>query len=120
MSKPIAQLELVTAAKVDAKPTDSADSVITNAEPAEKTCALTVPASADSADFDWYNDDVIAVREQRAIAVYFNPAGNIVIRQQAWPDEDPFVVISLDNLMQVIDRLCDIAGIPAAGGGDRS
>jgi hypothetical protein len=119
MNKPVAQLELVTAAKVDTKPTDSADGVITNAEPAKKTCALTVPVSAESADFDWYDDDVIAVREQRAIAVYFNPAGNIVIRQQTWPDEDPFVVISPDNLMLVIDRLCEIAGIPAAGGSDR-
>jgi hypothetical protein len=73
MNKPVAQLELVTTA-VDTKPTDSADGVITNAEPAKKTCALTVPKSAESADFDWYADDVVAVREQRAIAVYFNPA----------------------------------------------
>jgi hypothetical protein len=78
MNKPVAQLELVTAAKVDTKPTDSVDGVITNAEPAKKTCALTVPASAESADFDWYDDDVVVVREQRTIAVYFNPAGNIV------------------------------------------
>jgi hypothetical protein len=38
-----------------------------------------------------------------------------VIRQQTWPDEDPFVVISPDNLMAVINRLCDLAGIPEAG-----
>ena len=51
MNKPVAQLELVvTAAKVDTKPIDSADGVITSVEPAKKKCALTVPASAESAD----------------------------------------------------------------------
>ena len=45
MNKPVTQLELV-AAKVDTKSTDNADSVITNTD-AEKTRALTVPASAE-------------------------------------------------------------------------
>jgi hypothetical protein len=118
MNKPIAQLDLVPTAKVDEPDASSP----TADAPDTKTNALTVLKCErdESADFDWCDDDAVAVREQRAIAIYLNPAGDIVIRQQTWRDEDPFVVISPDNLMLVIDRVCDIAGIPAAGGSGRS
>jgi hypothetical protein len=74
---------------------------------------------SDSEPFDWVKDakDVVTPT-QYAVAIYENPRRQIVIRQEApWPDdEDPVVVIDRANLMPLIDRLCDIAGIPAIGG----
>jgi hypothetical protein len=73
----------------------------------------------DSHPFDWEQDAKdIVTPTQYAIAVYENPHRQIVIRQEAvWPDEDdPIVVVDRANLQPLIDRLCDIAGIPAIGG----
>ena len=72
------------------------------------------PDPAD--DFDWFKDDSIVLEEQSAIAVYTNPRDAIVIRQRAtFPEIDMFVFIAPHNLMTLIDRLCDMAGIPSAG-----
>jgi hypothetical protein len=79
------------------------------------------PKSAEAEDFDWCNDESIAISEeiQIATAVYRNRSGDVVIRQEAqWPDEDsdPFMIIAERNLQAFIDRLCDIAGILSVGG----
>jgi hypothetical protein len=45
---------------------------------AEEVVAINLPAvratvsDCDDSEFDWSDDDVVAVPEQRAIAVYFN------------------------------------------------
>jgi hypothetical protein len=75
-------------------------------------------APADGPEgFDWFKDASVIVPEQQAVAVYRNQQGDIVIRQErSWSqDDDSFVVIHPDNLMRVIDRLCDLAGIGSAG-----
>jgi hypothetical protein len=77
------------------------------------------PIEDDSIDFDWRRDAAdIVLNSQPATAVYENPRRQIVIRQEAqWPDdEDTTVLIDRVNLQAFIDRLCDIAGIPAIGG----
>lgn len=79
--------------------------------------AVTAPQPPDDGEFSWSEADVV-VPSQPAIAVYFNPRGEVVIRQesQMHPDEDHFVFINMKNLMPLIDKLCDLAGIPSAGG----
>jgi hypothetical protein len=66
-------------------------------------------------DFDWSssNEDVI-VPEQRATAVYVNPWGQAVIRQErAWNDEeDTSVVVDHAHLPDVIKALRVIADAP--------
>lgn len=66
-------------------------------------------------DFDWSsnNEDVI-VPEQRATAVYVNPWGQAVIRQErAWNDEaDTVVVVDHAHLPEVIKSLRVIADAP--------
>jgi hypothetical protein len=70
----------------------------------------------DPDDFDWNNRESVVLREQPETAIYLNPFDEIVIRQRKWPDEDAFVYFTPgDNLQAVIDRLCDLAGIPSAG-----
>jgi hypothetical protein len=86
------------------------------APPAE-TRTLTVPRpEQDGCEFDWSDDDVVVLREQRLTAVYRNPHGDLVIRQErSWnEDEDPFLVIAADNVQTLIDKLCDLEGIPSA------
>jgi hypothetical protein len=77
-----------------------------------------VQAAENDNEFDWLKNDAVVVPTQLALAVYENPQGAIVIRQERdWcQEEDSFIVIEQKNLMTVIDRLCDIAGIPAIGG----
>ena len=54
------------------------------------------------------------VEEQPSIAIFLNSRNHVVIRQRGYSseDEDEFVTIAPQNLMAVIDRLCDLAGHP--------
>jgi hypothetical protein len=60
-----------------------------------------------SEDFSWYDsNDLIIIEQVDAIAVYSNPKGDIVIRQQDPIDgEDPFVVIPRTRVNEVIAAL---------------
>ena len=96
MNKPIDQLELVPAEPVKAP--------------------VKLPALApDNREFDWNDDNSIILRRQPETAVYWNQNNDLVIRQRNWPDDDPFIVIAANNLHEIIDRLCDMAGIPGVG-----
>ena len=63
-------------------------------------------------DFQWGDvEEDIIVRTTGAIAVYTNPHGNVVIRQQstdAYQDEDTFVVVPRDVLPKLIRKLADL------------
>jgi hypothetical protein len=65
-------------------------------------------AQARPDDFDWSagNPDLV-IPEQPATAVYENPFGSIVIRQEdrSLEGNDPFICIHPDNLGALIDRL---------------
>ncbi len=65
-------------------------------------------------DFDWSGDGSIVVEEQPSIAIYLNNRNHVVIRQRAY-EEDSFVTIAPQNLMAVIDQLCDMAGVASVG-----
>lgn len=67
---------------------------------------------SNSRDFDWIDsaEDVV-VPEQAAIAVYLNPRGDVVIRQQAQyhPDEDTWIVVAPDRAQAVADAIVEAA-----------
>jgi hypothetical protein len=73
------------------------------------------PPPDDDDEFNWSTADVV-IPSQPGIAVYFNPRGEVVIRQesQMHPDEDHYVFVQMKNLQLLIDKLCDIAGIGGA------
>ncbi|WP_143270202.1 hypothetical protein [Bradyrhizobium sp. Ghvi] len=75
----------------------------------------------DYDDFDWSSDQSVVLREQRATAVYRNRWNGLVIRQEkSWDEEsDPFLVITQENCDVFVDRLCDLLGVPSAGGPTR-
>jgi hypothetical protein len=58
-------------------------------------------------DFDWRDDPSIVLKSQPATAIYYNPHGCIVIRQErSWAqDEDPYVYISPENAVTFMEAL---------------
>jgi hypothetical protein len=66
-------------------------------------------AVSGPAEFDWYSDeadDVVLIEHQPRTAVYWNPAGHVVIRQEGGAyEDDPYVVIAPEYLRCLIDRL---------------
>lgn len=56
-------------------------------------------------EFAWEDEDIV-LRSVSAIAVYSNPAGDVVIRQQdPMGDEDQVIVIPRDRVFMVADAL---------------
>jgi hypothetical protein len=65
----------------------------------------TLEPEDDQREFRWNDEDTI-IRSQPAIAVYFNPHGEIVIRQDHW------IYVNRQNLPRLIRRLQEIeAGV---------
>jgi hypothetical protein len=70
-----------------------------------------------SGDFSWDDAEAVVLHEQPETAVYWNPNGDLVIRQRRhWPDDDVWVVITGDSVDRFLDKLTDICGIPSVGG----
>lgn len=68
--------------------------------------------------FDWHlSRDSVVLPSQQAVAIYWNPDGDLVLRQEAtWDrDDDDQIIIPIGSVGILIDRLCDMAGIPSAG-----
>jgi hypothetical protein len=97
------------------------DGAVSEAPPPAKPTVE--PPQAKGTDFSWTNEEAVVLREQRPTAIYWNPDGDLVLRQRAdWDEEnDPYLVISANNLQDFIDAICDMAGIGSAGrAGSRS
>ena len=62
----------------------------------------------DDDQFDWNDDDVV-LRGQCATAVYTNKFGEVVVRQQRWPDDDVFVWFDPDRIRPLIEALQRVA-----------
>jgi hypothetical protein len=61
-------------------------------------------------------EKVVLCARQHEITVHFNEAGDLVLIQSAWLDDDVAIVISRANIPDFIDRLTDALGIPSIGG----
>lgn len=76
------------------------------------------PLPEKPAEFDWSDtdSDAVVLAKQLAIAIYFNKADDLVIRQEAdWnEDDDTVVIVSKCNIEAFLDRLTDACGIPSA------
>ena len=65
-------------------------------------------------DFKWNEDiDNVVFKTAQGVAVYSNPDGDIVIRQQAGPmdDEDQIVIVPRDRVETLIFSIESEAGI---------
>jgi hypothetical protein len=64
--------------------------------------------TSDSTEFSWHDcGDDLVVPEQQAVAVFWNPRGELVIRQKAdfYPDEDHYVIVHPGNIRKLAHRL---------------
>lgn len=65
-------------------------------------------------DFKWNEDiDNVVFKSVQGVAVYSNPDGDIVIRQQAGPldDDDQIVIVHSDRVEALIFAIKSEAGI---------
>lgn len=69
----------------------------------------------DGEEFQWGGDSTV-LQEQPATAIYLNPKGELVIRQErTWSqEEDTVIVVCANNTQQFLDALCDRLGIGSA------
>jgi hypothetical protein len=61
---------------------------------------------SEDKEFKWSETDSVVIRAVEALAVYTNPTGDVVIRQQnSMGDEDHFIVIPPDRIEDLITAL---------------
>ena len=70
-------------------------------------------AQEDSWTFDWREDPSIVCEEQPALAVYTNPRGQCVLRQERrWDEEDDTVIlICCENALAVVRAILVAVGM---------
>jgi hypothetical protein len=105
----VAKIELAEAATavleagtkaVEAKVRSTANTILASA-------GLPPKKEPEFDDFDWHDDPSVVLKSQPATAIYYNPKGCIVIRQEkSWADEsDPFVYITPENAVTFMEAL---------------
>ena len=64
-----------------------------------------------SDEFNWNDEAITLIPEQRETAVYLNPNGALVIRQRKERGEhdDPFIVIHPHHVPKLVERLQELA-----------
>ena len=103
-------------AATEAAATPIAEPTKATQEAAEAKLAA-IQAKYEEERFDWITDDSVIVEKQLPIAIYLNRRNHVVIRQEAdgYSEEDTVILIAPQNIMQFINKLCDVAGIPSVG-----
>lgn len=72
-------------------------------EPAKLPALATSEPPEKGWEMDWINDPEVIIREYGSIALYTNPAGSIVIRQEGQNGhDDSFVVVSTVEAVRVL------------------
>jgi len=63
--------------------------------------------------FDWYGDPSVCIKEQLAVAVFVNEAGELAITQaaDAWTQEEHLITVALANVPALIDAILAAAGL---------
>jgi hypothetical protein len=74
--------------------------------------SVQAPANPNDDGFDWSpeNEDV-SLPERRALAVYINAWGQIVLRQDGGYDDDSWTLINVNDVPGLIERLRELSKI---------
>ena len=68
----------------------------------------------ESREFDWCDDDVV-VPQQPAIAIYLNPAGDVVLRQRGDVyDDDSWIWFGSEHALAVARAILEAVGLSVA------
>jgi hypothetical protein len=68
---------------------------------------LATRAKPADSDFDWRHDESVIIGHQPRSACYWNPASQIVIRQErdAYEDDDPFLILNPESAGALVSDL---------------
>jgi hypothetical protein len=71
---------------------------------------------SDDKEFSWRDDATVVLQEQPATAVYVNPSGNIVIRQNgdSMQEYHQFVFVRPENVPSLVDAILGAARLQVA------
>ena len=59
-------------------------------------------------------ETVTLLRRQLEIRIDYNAAGDLLLIQESWPDDDAVIIVVRENVHTFIDRPCDAVGIGSA------
>ncbi|WP_456748992.1 hypothetical protein [Bradyrhizobium sp. USDA 4470] len=93
-------------------PPETAEKVVDNAVASGKV-SLAPPQEDDGVDFSWSDSSSIVIREQLETAAFINMAGELVIKQRRWLDDDQTLFIAKHCIAEFIDKLTEVVGIPS-------
>jgi hypothetical protein len=60
--------------------------------------------------FDWLNDPAVILHDQAAIAAYFNPCNELVIKQRDTLGEEATIFVTPENVERFLKGLSERAG----------
>jgi hypothetical protein len=84
-------------------------------ESVDNVTASSPEPAGQEGEFDWSDTECVVLPEQPETAVYWNPRGELAIRQRRWPDDDSIIYITRANIDTFLDRLTEICGVPTVG-----
>jgi hypothetical protein len=70
---------------------------------------LATAGDDDDQQFEWCDNDAVVLQEQPPTAVYINPFGAVVIRQQSMVGDDPCLLFRPEHIPTLIARLLQAA-----------
>ncbi len=62
-----------------------------------------------SEEFDWEHDPSVILRDQAAVAAYYNPSGELVVRQRDSMGCEAVLYVAPENISQFLHGLTDRA-----------
>lgn len=62
-------------------------------------------------DFDWNDSDAVVIAHQGQVAVYLNPDGDVVVRQEGdwWRKDDAWIVVQPDKARRLCEAILALA-----------
>jgi len=74
--------------------------------------------------FNWNSDETTVLRTRMGVAVYFNPADDVVVRQEGeYGDEDDWIIMTPEDACRVAYRILEMVEevdpVAAAEGGKK-
>jgi hypothetical protein len=89
--------------------TDRAE-VAQTVERLEKTVQESIDQADDQFNWDPENEEILAP-ESRALALYINRWGQIVLRQNGGYDDDVWILINIHDVPRLVERLKELAKV---------
>jgi hypothetical protein len=95
------------------------DSESVTEEPVTPVTVTEEPVTEHHGDHVTDDGAMILCARQTEVTAGFNAAGDLILTQINWPDDDSIIIVRAENIADFIDKLTDVLGIPSSLGGPR-